>query len=185
VIRGVIFDCFGVLYPDAVGAFCNRYPEVPAEVYEHLDRELDLGQIALEQYCSRLGELTDESSRQIFQELRSGWRVDSQLVSLLTALHGRYKLALLSNAGAEEIDVVYKDGVAALFDVITVSHEIGVMKPDRKIFEICLADLAVQPHEAILIDDNPGNLEVAKRLGILTIPYERFGDIPPALRSLV
>lgn len=185
MIRAVIFDCFGVLYGDAIGAFCDRYPEVPAEFYEHLDRELDLGQIELEEYCSRLSGLTGEPAGQILQELRSGWQLDPQLVDLLAALRARYKLALLSNAGAEEIDIVYEDGVAALFDVITVSHAIGVMKPDRQIFETCLAGLAVQAREAVVIDDNPANLHAAQRLGMHTISHERFGDIPPAIRSLI
>ncbi|MBK3494239.1 HAD family hydrolase [Viridibacillus sp. YIM B01967] len=61
-------------------------------------------------------------------------------------------------------------GIADIFDVITVSEEVGMKKPDKDIFEYTLAKLHVVPNEAIFIGDNPINdVEAAFNVGILGV----------------
>jgi FMN phosphatase YigB (HAD superfamily) len=81
--------------------------------------------------------------------------------------------------------VVYRDGVDALFDVITVSCRIGVMKPDPAICHACLDDLGVSPGEALFLDDNSENVKAADRLGLETIEYPTFGTFPASLRAFI
>lgn len=56
-----------------------------------------------------------------------------------------------------------------LFDVWISSSIIGIRKPDRRIYELCLKDLGVEASEAAFLDDIDGNLKAAKELGLGTI----------------
>jgi epoxide hydrolase-like predicted phosphatase len=74
-----------------------------------------------------------------------------------------------------------------LFDVVVDSCEEGIRKPDRRIFELTLQRLGDVPAgRAVFLDDAPGNVAAAAKLGLHAI---RVGnDHVPALdelRSLV
>ena len=57
------------------------------------------------------------------------------------------------------------------FDGIVVSGEEGVIKPDAQIFRILLDRYAIDPHDAVFIDDNPANARAAASLGIHGIHF--------------
>jgi len=58
------------------------------------------------------------------------------------------------------------------FDVVVVSFEVGVAKPDPDIYRICLSRLGVLPEQALFVDDRVDNIEAAARLGIETLHFE-------------
>jgi len=61
-------------------------------------------------------------------------------------------------------------GIENLFDVIVVSEEVGMKKPDKNIFEYALAKLQVSPKEALFIGDNTTNdVEAAINVGMIGI----------------
>lgn len=184
-VDAVIFDCFGVLYSDGVGRFYDRHPEIDAGLCEQLDAQVDLGRIDNHEYCERLSTLTGEPAERVRAEISSGWAADRALLDLIGDLRREYRTALLSNAGESEIELIYRDGVYGLFDVITVSYKVGVMKPDPAIYHCCLDQLGVMAERAVFVDDSPVNLEAAKRLGLRTIAYPTFGTVPTELRAMI
>jgi putative hydrolase of the HAD superfamily len=52
------------------------------------------------------------------------------------------------------------------FQGAILSHEVGAVKPDPKIYLAALDRAGVQAHQAIFVDDQPGNVEAARALGI-------------------
>jgi putative hydrolase of the HAD superfamily len=46
------------------------------------------------------------------------------------------------------------------------SAEIGVMKPDPRIYQVALDRLGLSPPEAVFVDDFIENVEAARRLGM-------------------
>ncbi len=46
-------------------------------------------------------------------------------------------------------------GLAPHFDIIVVSGEVGVGKPDPRVFELTLHALGTRPSEAVMVGDNP------------------------------
>lgn len=58
------------------------------------------------------------------------------------------------------------------FDGIVVSGNEGVIKPDPRIFRILLDRYAIDPDEAVFIDDNPANAAAAAALGIHGIHFQ-------------
>lgn len=70
-----------------------------------------------------------------------------------------------------------------IFDVVVDSCEEGIRKPDRRIFELTLQRLGdVAPERAVFLDDAPGNVAAAAKLGLHAIRVA--GDHGPALEEL-
>ena len=67
------------------------------------------------------------------------------------------------------------------FEVIVCSGEVGVVKPDRRIFELAFAALGVEGPECVYIGDNPANdIGPARALGMAAIHFNPRGDYDPA-----
>src|SRR5262249_25661262 len=57
--------------------------------------------------------------------------------------------------------------IAELFDAVIDSCEVGVRKPDPAIFSLALRELGgVAPEHAVFLDDFPGNVAAARRIGM-------------------
>jgi 2-haloacid dehalogenase len=61
---------------------------------------------------------------------------------------------------------------------MVISGEVGVIKPDPRIYEILLARFAIDPHKTVYIDDVEANAEAARPFGIHGIHF----TTPDALR---
>jgi putative hydrolase of the HAD superfamily len=52
------------------------------------------------------------------------------------------------------------------FDRVTLSCEVGVIKPDPKAYQHAIQGLGVTPADALFIDDRPENIEGARNVGL-------------------
>ena len=60
------------------------------------------------------------------------------------------------------------------FDTLTFSCDVGLMKPDHRIFNYTLTNLLIKPEEAIMVGDNTKrDIIPAKELGMKTILIDR------------
>ena len=82
-----------------------------------------------------------------------------------------YATAIITNNVAE-----FGDGwrgllpVDELFDAVIDSCEVGIRKPDPRIFEIAMERMQVtNPAEAVFLDDYPANVAAAEALGLNTV----------------
>jgi HAD superfamily phosphatase (TIGR01668 family) len=92
---------------------------------------------------------------------------------VLQNLMGRYKLAVIcdTDASGERVrEVMEKAGILEYFDVVVVSSEVGVTKPDEKIFRIALNKLSLQPSEVIMVGNRISrDILGGNKLGMRTI----------------
>ena len=70
------------------------------------------------------------------------------------------------------------------FDGFVISGIEGVAKPDRRIFQILLRRYRLDPATTVFIDDSPGNVAAARRLGLHALHYTSAGALRKQLRSL-
>ena len=75
------------------------------------------------------------------------------------------KIAILSNLTPFDKKRIDKQYDLSKFDYVYLSFEIGVRKPDRKIYEYVLEDLGVSPKDILFIDDDTDNILMAKECG--------------------
>jgi GNAT superfamily N-acetyltransferase len=79
---------------------------------------------------------------------------------------------LLSNANRGYTERLRARGVAALFDDVVVSGDVGLAKPDPAIFRLAAERLGVSPDACLMIDDQPGHLPGAEAAGMRTHLFE-------------
>lgn len=91
-------------------------------------------------------------------------------IDFLRAAHERFQTALISNDSSRWSHYIRgKWGLNPYFDVITVSGDVKICKPDPRIFELTLEKLGVSAEECLYVDDRPGNLEAARNLGLRAV----------------
>jgi len=101
----------------------------------------------------------------------AGDRLDSDLLALMRNLHQHLKIGLISNAWSGMRGWISEQNLADLFDDITLSAEIGLVKPDARIYQHAMACLQVSPQESIFVDDTLKNVEAAQALGMHGIHF--------------
>lgn len=102
-------------------------------------------------------------------------------VELLRKLATQYRLFLLSNTSSIHITQVNKileasTGVAQLedlFETVFLSYEMGLMKPDSRIYQEVLDKAGLKAEETLFLDDNADNIRSAAQLGIETIHVQK------------
>lgn len=91
--------------------------------------------------------------------------------SLMDELHNQgYQICLLSNITADLKDITLH---ITDDDKTFLSFELGLIKPDPRIYEIVLQKLNAKPEEVLFIDDLQKNINAAQALGIHGIVYHR------------
>lgn len=101
---------------------------------------------------------------------------------LLERLHGQTRIAVVTNNEvAEQEEKLAYLGVDQWVDALVVSEEVGVAKPDRRIFEAALDRVAVAPEETVMVGDSWTNDVLgARAVGIGAVWFNRFRIPRPA-----
>ena len=79
------------------------------------------------------------------------------------------------------IDVRYK--IFGYFDHTIFSHEVGSLKPDRKIYDAAIAAAGKPPDALFFTDDREENIEAARALGIHAHQFVSESVLIQALRD--
>lgn len=81
------------------------------------------------------------------------------------------RLTLLSNLPKELAEAVRQSHIAAYFQRLVFSADIGVAKPDAEAFKALLALEQSRPESMVFIDDRSDNVCAATQLGIDSIQF--------------
>ena len=112
--------------------------------------------------------------------------LDADLFAYVARLRPRCSTAILSNAidGARrEYQALY--GFEQLVDVIIYSCEVGLAKPDPRIYRLLCDRLAVSPGEVVFLDDHPENVKGACEVGIHALLHESTAQSIKAIDALL
>ncbi|MEE2829991.1 MAG: HAD-IA family hydrolase, partial [Myxococcota bacterium] len=86
---------------------------------------------------------------------------------VLTALRGRFGLAVFSNTNAVHWpDLQQRFDLEERVDRCFVSYQMGLAKPDREAFAYVASELGCAPGEILFLDDNRLNVAAAKEAGL-------------------
>jgi len=91
------------------------------------------------------------------------------------------KIAILSNMPATVRDHVLSCSWLPEFDSRTFSCDVGVCKPQSRIYDVCLRQLGAKPSEVLFLDDREANVRAAETLGLHAI---LFRDASSAAREI-
>ena len=91
------------------------------------------------------------------------------------------RTAFLSSSGPEVMARVRADHpLETRFDAVVISCEVGLAKPDPRIFRLCLERLGLSAGAALFVDDRADNVQAAAGVGLRTLRFEG----PDALERL-
>jgi len=95
------------------------------------------------------------------------------------------RLFALSNWSAETFPIArHQFPFLEWFDGILISGDVGAIKPDHRIFEHIVGRHAIEPAATVFIDDSPGNVEAAARLGFISLLFVDAGSLQDDLTRL-
>jgi epoxide hydrolase-like predicted phosphatase len=186
-VRAVVFDIGGVLeVPTDItldGRWERRLGLRPGKFLDRLrrsglGRDANLGRISETDFAQALGRLygLDESAtEELLAELWDWYsgELNTEMADYFQRLRPRYRTAILSNAaagGRREEERRY--GFSAMADVLVYSYEVGIEKPDRRIYEITCERLGVRPSEVVFLDDLEVNVVAARQVGMRAVRFQ-------------
>lgn len=182
-----IFDFFGTLITDNIKVYNEIMSEsfdlnildIKAKIRPFLYiRKFNSNQEALDALLKHLKiQMSREQKDSFFSRLevwKKSLKLHKETIEVLKELKKRgTKIAIISNDNTLIEDVIHKKEIKNYVDVMLLSHELGVMKPDKKIFQICLDKLKTTPREAIMVGDKPDTDMIAQKcLGIQSILFD-------------
>lgn len=99
--------------------------------------------------------------------------LNQELIKEIKKLKPQYKIAMLTNNIEEWMDHFENEFfLSKIFNPILNSAEVGLRKPNPKIFQLLLRQLNQKPAECLFVDDHKRNLWFAKSLGFKTIHFK-------------
>jgi putative hydrolase of the HAD superfamily len=101
---------------------------------------------------------------------------------LLAEVQRRVPIGCLSNMNALHWDFI--SAQSAVFDTFTyrfLSFELGMVKPDRELFDRIDESLPVSPDRVLFLDDNTMNVEAAAAAGFTARRVRGLGEARQAL----
>jgi HAD superfamily hydrolase (TIGR01509 family) len=103
------------------------------------------------------------------QTIRQLYRPYPRATQTLSKLHKRYLLALVSNCTMGTRNEINNLSLTKFFEHMSLSYEVGVRKPDERIYLDTLKALKLKGHECIFIADEISDLEGARPLKMKTL----------------
>jgi 5'-nucleotidase len=138
---------------------------------EHLRRGGNLWTFARELIAP---EHFDEFRKRVRGEIFGNWGAVSPPIpgmhDAARTLREKYRLGIIANQPEEVRPLLEERGIARLFDVMAISEELRVDKPDRRIFDWAFEKSGVEPARSMMIGDRLDNdVKPAKALGMQTV----------------
>lgn len=186
MIRGIIFDCFGVLYHGSLDHLRELTPPERLTELKDLSRSYDRGYLSQAEYFDGVGELIGKDPSEIELICRKEHVRNEMLVTYIKDLKKTYKIGLLSNVGRGFIEQLFSpEDLEQLFDAEVLSNEVGILKPDPAIFRLAAEKLELAPEECAMIDDIVRNTAGAEAVGMKGIVYQSLSQMDNELREIL
>ena len=182
--KAIIFDLGAVIlninYQNTIDEFTklgvnNAATFYSKKVQTNLFNQIETGMISSNEFLKALQKETKNAN---INQVEKAWNamlldLPEERIQLIEKLKNNYSIYLLSNTNAIHIDALKKQlgnrkwlAFCKLFDKMYLSHELGLRKPDVKIFEYILKEQKLKAEEVFFIDDSPQHIAGAKKIGI-------------------
>ena len=182
--KAIIFDLGAVIlninYQNTIDEFTKLGVKNAANFYSKkvqtdLFDQIETGKISINEFLKALQKETKNTN---INQLEMAWNamlldLPEKRLRLIKKLKNNHNIYLLSNTNAIHINSFKKKlgntkwlEFSKLFDKMYLSYELGLKKPNVKIFEHILEDQKLKAEDVFFIDDSPQHIAGAKKLGI-------------------
>ena len=181
--HGLVLDFGGVLttsFDGALRSYCVRdglAPDALEKIF-NLDQgaqgalvDLERGEISQDRFVAHIAAALGVDPNGLLERMIADLRWEPLVVEAAARLRSRgVKVAVLSNSwGSTPFDPYARFQLGDRYDVVVISDQVGLRKPDRKIFALTLKRLELTGDQCVFVDDVARYLPVARALGMATI----------------
>lgn len=107
---------------------------------------------------------------------------NQQVISLIKILRNKFSIGSLSNGENYFIPYVYHS-LDNLFHFQIISSQVGLRKPDPRIYQKIFGKVNCLPKEVVFFDDKPENIDGAQKLGINAYLFTGYNQLFSDLSS--
>ena len=184
VIKTILVDYAGVLtetrdnslFSEKYSDFYGLKPKELMDVFYENWGKAAVASISSTEFWSIIAQRLKVDIVTLKQQVLSTYPLNQQLINFLEQRRQKFNLVMVSNQIEDWIVTVFKQNqnLKEMFNLTANSYEVGVRKPNRKIFTYTLNLAQSSPRETLFIDDSSVNIQAANKLGIKTIQYTNF-----------
>jgi epoxide hydrolase-like predicted phosphatase len=193
---GLIVDFGGVLTNsifETFSAFCAAEGLAPETLRERfagdttsrkLLEDFECGTLAQEEFERGFAGVLGVEAEGLVDRIFAGMHPDEEMVSAVQAARAAgIRTGLLSNSwGTGWYD---RAKIRELFDGWVISGEVGIRKPEPRIYELAAGKIGLPPHQCVFVDDLPFNLKPARAMGMATVLHKTAAETVPQLEELL
>lgn len=195
-IKAVVFDWGGVLMEDPSEEMYTYFANKLGVDKDQLRKAVKMNDIFIQtdeegetelwkKVCNELGcEMPDNQDSLWHEAFKKVHLPYPKVRELAKSLRERYKTGLLSNTEKVGVMMIKNDGLEKDFDETVYSCEVGLVKPDERIYRLMLKKLGVKPEEAVFIDDKEINIDGARKVGMKGIVFLNYQQLVQELKQL-
>jgi putative hydrolase of the HAD superfamily len=185
---GLLIDWGGVLTHSVLGsfeAFCERERLPSGAVLDalgdHLLEDLETGDLPLARFEARLARKLGLDPTNLAARLMEQATPDHAMREAVRHFHDAGVRTVLVSNSWRRSDYDMDDA----FDAIVLSQQLGIRKPDRRIYETALERAELPASRCVFVDDLGANLKPARALGMTTIKHEHARKTISQLKGLL
>ncbi len=192
MIKVILFDVGGTYLKGSAKNFVRKAHQILGikaknRVNEAVfDPEYNKGKIPIEEFFEKYFgiPIPKASTKKLVHAWTHNWKTNSGMKSLVLRLKKNYRLGTLSNSDLVNFNIGLKEGRYEPFEALTMSHELGILKPGPTIYRIALKKMKAKANECLFIDDQKTCLKTAQKLGMKTIWFRSIKQLKKDLKRL-
>lgn len=195
-VKNIIFDYGGVIinidFKLTINAFKELgFVDVEECIFQSKGSDLlvkmEKGHVTINEFMNEIRQISKQNFTD--EQIESAWNalllnMPVERINLIEKLKSRYRVFLLSNTNIihynKYLISLQKEfgynNFNSLFEKAWFSHDLGLIKPYKEIYDFVLKDASLLPDETVFIDDSEINIIGAKATGLRTY-YLKDEDI--------
>lgn len=194
MLKYIIFDYAGVLTPTTDNyKFALKYADEfnlsPVELlditYVDWDKAL-IAEVSPQSYWQNIASKLNCDPNELKSKIIETFPIDNRVVDYIDEIKSQYTICMLSNQIEDWLEPeIDKHGLRSRFEHYFNSYQLGLAKPDPRIFKKVLETLKCDPSECLFTDDNTTNIEIARSLGMNALVFTNFDNFEKEFSDVV
>ena len=165
-MKAIVLDMYGVIVKqtgdDFVPYVKRTFPDLKAEEIYTPWFKADVGELTSLEVWESLGFKGD--IEKIEKDYLDTIEINDGFLDFVSSVSKHYRMAIISNDSSRWSKYLReKFNINQYFDVISISGDLKIQKPDERIFQITIEQLGCKAEDCLYVDDREGNLEAARK----------------------
>jgi putative hydrolase of the HAD superfamily len=190
-IKAIIFDCFGVIFSNVLAAWFKDHLGTSSEVEKEFDQYAllqDLNQMSEIDIVKKLAAKVGRSPGKVMEEIDGYLTSNEELVSYIRDLKkSGYTVGILSNGVHSFFErTIFTKHLwfQEIFSPVIISSQVGMVKPNKNVYEYLLKQISLPASEVVFIDDSQKNIAGAEAIGITGVFFTTTPELIMKLEEL-